>query len=89
MSLGRAERFAAEQPKAVDEPFVLPPTTTTPTPIDAPPGTIGCCICLNQRSRRVAATTIVAGYAVCDDHVKLAGAPGFSIQKIRGESHAT
>lgn len=83
MSIGRQERFGAEQ--APDR----PPIGGTGEPITAPPGAISCCICLNQRGKRLPATTIVSGYAVCDEHVELAGAPGFSIHKIRGEQRAT
>lgn len=43
------------------------------------PVKIGCCVCLNIKGQRVAASTVVAGYAVCDEHIELAGRPDFSI----------
>jgi hypothetical protein len=43
---------------------------------------IACAICLNQRGERVPHTTIVNGYAVCDQHVSLVSQPEFSIFTI-------
>jgi len=80
MSIGRQERFQAQPPVG---------PTPEPEPISAPPGVIHCCICLNQRKDRLPATTIVGGYAVCDEHIELAGAPGFSIFKLGPGSTAT
>lgn len=94
MSIGRQERFTAQS--AADREAGVPPPAPAPDrppiggePLTAPPNTIGCCICLNQQRKRLAATTVVSGYAVCDEHVELAGAPGFSIHKIRGDQHTT
>lgn len=79
MSLGRQERFQAEQPVPTPE----------PAPITAPPGVIHCCVCLNQRKERLAATTIVSGYAVCDEHIELAGSPKFSIFNLGSSKKTT
>jgi hypothetical protein len=51
-------------------------------PITAPPGTIGCCLCLNIKGKRVAASTIVKGYAVCDDHIMVVAEPHFDIMRL-------
>jgi hypothetical protein len=47
-------------------------------PGEIAPG-IGCCICINQKKRRISATTVVKGYAVCDEHVELVSNPDFNI----------
>jgi hypothetical protein len=82
VSIGRQERFTAEQqagmPGPADGPIQQPPNVDIK---------IHCCVCLNQKSERVAATTIIAGYAVCDGHVDLVGNPGFNIHKIKSWPH--
>lgn len=40
---------------------------------------IACCICLNQRGERVPHSTVVKGYAVCDQHISLVSQPEFDI----------
>jgi hypothetical protein len=40
---------------------------------------IACCICLNQRGERVPYSTIIKGYAVCDQHISLVSQPEFDI----------
>lgn len=97
MSLGRQERFTAGQEVPERPPLGGVRTykgemgAPDPQPMPpAPPGVeLRCAICLNQREQRVPATTIVRGYAVCDEHVELAGAPGFDIQKVRKGRQAT
>lgn len=44
---------------------------------------ISCCICLNQ-GRRTQMTTIIKGYAVCDEHVALVSQPHFDIFSLVG-----
>jgi hypothetical protein len=44
---------------------------------------IGCAVCLNIKGDRRQATTIVSGFAVCDEHVELASHPEFSIWRLR------
>jgi hypothetical protein len=51
-------------------------------PIGAPPGVISCCLCLNIKGKRIPATTIVKGYAVCDDHIAVAAEPHFDIMRL-------
>lgn len=46
---------------------------------------ISCAVCLNQKSKRVKADTIVSGYAVCSAHVELVSRPGFSIFQLQGD----
>lgn len=46
------------------------------------PGRIGCCVCLNRGGKRVEATTVVKGYAVCANHVDLVSQPEFDIFAI-------
>lgn len=41
--------------------------------------TIHCAVCLNMTADRVAASTVAAGYAVCEQHVKVVSVPGFSL----------
>jgi hypothetical protein len=57
-------------------------------PISAPPGVISCCLCLNIKGKRVAATTIVKGYAVCDDHIQVAAEPRFDLFRMTRSSRA-
>jgi len=45
---------------------------------------IACCICLNQRGVREPMTTIIKGYAVCDQHRSLVSQPEFDIFTISG-----
>lgn len=80
MSIGRSERLVP--PNLPTATTGEEPPTDAPAPIAAPPGVIHCCVCLNQRKERLPATTIVKGYAVCDDHIELVGHTGFSIFKL-------
>lgn len=45
--------------------------------------TLHCAICLNQ-GQKVQATTLVKGYASCEDHVPLVSRPGFDIFEVFG-----
>jgi hypothetical protein len=49
--------------------------------------TIHCCVCLNQ-NRWTPATTIIKGYACCDEHVELVSRPDFDIFHLRAEFRA-
>jgi hypothetical protein len=57
-------------------------------PITAPPGVISCCLCLNIKGKRVPATTIVKGYAVCDDHVMVVAEPHFDLFRLSRRARA-
>jgi len=58
-------------------------------PIGAPPGVISCCVCLNVKGKRVPATTVVKGYAVCDNHITVACAPNFNLWEMTRRGRAT
>lgn len=43
---------------------------------------VNCCVCLNLSGDRVAAVTVIGGYAVCQQHVELASKPGFDLWSL-------
>jgi hypothetical protein len=43
---------------------------------------VACACCLNFFGERRKATTIVNGYAVCDEHITLVSQPGFELRPM-------